>query len=693
MPAKKSRPSSKASGGWYVREDEPVAVIPGSDSKGDFRSLVPLYGTHFCFRLARSFGRGCLGDAKESVDTYASALRRLFASIAALAIAAPDAACGRLFNHLTNTEGSPPEQMLSDAVQAVVEKIRDRNNHSIIVSKSDRTRMGLVGAINGGLRRLTEDDFLPLIRPAKYRRLSVVDLPKIPTLAELAPGGRAPVAIHDGMSLDDHLSAVQTLNLERLAALRECLEKELLAEYEAFRRGQTFISTARVADIRAIQNCLKAVPLQSSRARLRGMVELQLKRAFGSACDFLALAVRWIAARRKGILRMGDMSKKEHAMISLAGGRRCVLPCLEASPVAANACFGILLIDTALNVAVLEELPQDPFIGKASRGQIKVGLLSGIKIRAGGKPVSAAISEFEEEYQASLPLKDSYNAVSGIEAIRMYQEMSAPIRKRCSPKVAKCFWLQPFGTSLNGGPVVAGLKTAASTLWPNFLDRHKHHPVIGGLRITRQMIRTTVKSIRAVKNGFHHAIVQTLGDHSSPATTMGYILKPWIRAQLSEQVRSFQTLLEATLAENIPGAAESLGIDQDELRRRVEVGIEAGLDFVCVTLRPADQKNIAHGPTCDPLQPCDTCPVRRFVPTDENFITLHLAHRALRQAEGSLLAVNPERWAKIWLPWRAMTEAYVGKLRESPHRRRYEMAASLADSMLASNQVALPIVK
>lgn len=681
---------------WRLEmEGASVWIIP-LNRPFDFSELVPLYGLRFCRRLAEAFGSACHLSPADSVRTYFFTTRRFFLTVAALGHLAPIGPCASLVHCLSTGSDAPDESTLQDAVEAVCERIRNLSDNSVVDSSSHRTRMNFIGSLNGVLRRLSKVGMLPRVRGAKYGRVVQAILPRIPTLAELTTTGRSGVQVHQGTSLDQHVAAVLALNVSRLAALRRCLEDDLLSEVAAFRAGQAWIESEDLPTAQSIGAALDDARRQNASVRLSDAVRASLQARFGRDCNFLALAVRWVARRRDGLV-LRKMTKKQQQLMFLAGGVRTVGRYLEGNQAATNACFGILLVDTALNVSVLERLSANPFVGEATRGQVKIGILSETKSRARGKTVSAAVTDRTQELHAPLPLKDGSTRVSSLEAIEMYREITAPLRRAAelqgSEDVLGNFWLFRTGSVPAAGTVHSRFASAASTWWPNFLSRHRDNEVIGGLPITRQMIRPTVLQIRHAQGSFHHSIVQTLADHSSAGTSMSYISADWIRAQLAAQIRSFQELFEAALVENLPSAAKKLKISERELRDRVELGFEAGIDFVCVRGQPAvTRASPTPGPTCDPLNPCEECPTRRFVPNEENFLTLHLAHRALAEAEATFMSTNSRRWVSFWLPWRAMTEAYVQKIRESPHKRRYEKVAACTDELVQAGHLVLPLV-
>lgn len=698
--------------GWSLPQtDRAVVYVSAHLRPWSFEQLVPIYGSRFSIALARAWGEATSQRPKLSVAKDWGAFTRFMLTAAGLAEQTKGGRCSAFVDHVREQF---PEQVddlvMTEAVEAIASRVRDRGDRTVMLSANRSTRCNFIWSLNSALRGLAEVDFFPEISPSKALPRPSAELPCIPCLAELTPTGRAAILVPDGLSLDRHATAILDLNVQRLEALRRCLERELEEEYACFRMGLQIISDDSLPSGEQIELALTAADWRDSRTYGERIAQA-LRNEFGEDCDFLKLAVRWAAMACGGIVRAKTAQRGQQELLALAGGSREVVRHLEATRVTANAVFGMLLVDTGFNVGALEDLPAYPFVGAAKRGRVTIETISARKARAGGRTVSAALAgpriphtagpqvsdelSATKEMEAQLPVKDRDHKISGKDAIRIYTEMSAPIRRRALSQGQKGeldgFWLISFGHSANSGRITGKIATAGAQWWPDFIRRQSSDPLLGGLPITRRMIRTTVLQIHSARAGYSHTVAQNLAGHISGATTMAYIDTPWFRGQLAAQIRNFQDLLEAALLEGVQGA-ETLGIGKDELQRRVEVGLEAGLDFVCVRERTPKVRRPAANPTCDPLNPCDDCPVRRFVPSAENFLTLYVSHKALVLAETAFSLSNPARWEKIWLPWRVITETYVQKVRASPHKRQYDTIAVTAEQMISERTLSLPIV-
>lgn len=331
------------------------------------------------------------------------------------------------------------------------------------------------------------------------------------------------------------------------------------------------------------------------------------------------------------------------------------------------AAYTIVLIDTGYDIGSCDDLPAHPFVGVSVRGKQRIATVSAIKMRAKGQVVDAVLVDGE----ADLATSHEASGVSGVRAIQMWQEMSQPFRD-CGPVPDK-LWILPRKSGLASG-ILPYLPHSFKYQWTAFLRRHANDPVIGGLPLQRRMIRPTVLQIRATRNNFDHALAQIAGNHASAGQTYRYLSRPWFKAQLDKQIRAFQDLFEASLGRGIDDLSSKLGIAPAELERRTELADETGLGFVCLDPMAGIQPNTTAGQRCHRLERCAGCSLRRFVPTERALEALVLFNAALKEQETAFSAANPARWATVWMPYLALTEVFIDKLRSSHRRQRLTAA-------------------
>lgn len=675
----------------------------------NFNDLVPLYGTGFIGTLVDSWPAIFSHERMLSTTKWFSALKRTLFVVAAIGESVPESSAGQVYHHLRDRPLEPLDaELFRDALELFINRLSDLSDKSVVKSETPETRTAVVYTLNAVLRRIARHRLLPSIGPLTIRLPTAQFQRTVPCLAELTSSGRANVPVRPGadLSLDAHVAAMLDLNLVRLAALRDCLHREFTAEYEAFKRGQDWLARTDLPDTDAIDAAIKRLNhrKESDKRGYNGRSSDQgvgdrLKRhlQLGSDDELKAVVVRQFHNRLGGAWRAQDLPNPYSVLVRRFGSPEIVRH-LEATARATTAAFGLLLIDTAFNVGSLSDLPVDPFVSKARHGKRRIATIAARKMRAKGRRVEGTLlgDALIDGEEVDLPIRDSEGRLSGIEIISRYLEMTEPLRARARRQqlleVAEKFWIVSGGRSANGGAITNELGTMPAVWWPEFMKRNADDNVIGGLPITRQNIRVTVLQIRAARNGFGYAIAQAVAEHARDSTTMSYLGAGWFRAQLTKQVRAFQQLFEAALAKGLEHAPALLGIEETEFARRVATAEDAGLDFGCPLHFEAETVPHYPGPTCNPTAPCDACPTRRFVPSGETFRLLCLAHMALKRAEPVLIVQNPERWFTVWLRWRALTEAYVRKIRRSPHKLQFEKVANAVEAEVQRGDVALPII-
>jgi hypothetical protein len=324
-----------------------------------------------------------------------------------------------------------------------------------------------------------------------------------------------------------------------------------------------------------------------------------------------------------------------------------------------NAALGILLCDTGWNVEPVRSLPVDPFIGSISHGQRRLAtahVISAWKERA-GHDVHAALVELSDAdreflggFGPSVIVRldaTSRPGISGCEAIRIVQEMTAPLRVH-SP-VPERLWIAP--RQRGRGADVPGV---ADTLrfWQAFIARHRDDDVIGGLPISQVMIRKTRLEIEALRGsaGFDRALA--LGQHSPAVSMKNYLRSSWVRHALNEDMRTFLNAFEAAVARDIRGVATHLGISAARLRSRISFADDSGLNNLRASESQRDTKN----------------PISiRFVPTRAALVKLHLVEIVLGERGSELASANPDRWQQHWYPLLIRASAVVRALEKTPY--------------------------
>jgi len=672
------------------------AKVRGHRAGYPLGDLLPLYGSAFCGALKLAWQKVAESELESSSSKCFTTLKMALRFLAQLGEENPNSTCGHLYRQFRDRHTDQlNHDLFSEAVNSVALALAQVGKGT----QKNRSRANRVSVLNSVLQKFARYGFIPSIEPIpvniKFRREA------LPSMAQLSrtQGKAAPIGSSGGLSFEANAEAMLQLNVARRDALRAALEADLLSEHEAFRNGQEWLKRKDLPSCDEFENAWRSILNQKSKrpkdVPFPRWAKDELRRSFNidNDDDLIPLVVRQYRCKfPNGFIHRQDY---RYSALFWCFGSAEIVRHLESTSVSTTAAFGLLLIETAFNVSSLEDLPCDPFVGGARHGRRMIATLAARKMRAEGKVVEGTIENtglFDGE--AYVRLKARNSSLSGGDVIRIYLEMSKPLRDRASAEVAKMFWLVTGGRSLTGGPVTNNLATMAGGWWPAFLRKHASDPIIGGLPITRQHIRTTELQIAAARGGFGHELAQAIAAHTNDTTTMGYLGAGWFRNQLSRQIREFQVLLEAVFVHRVPGVEANLGVTADELRARLGRARHVGLDFDfgCSPATAHAETVTRSTNACTPLLPCESCPVRFFVPSDGNFRNLHLAHVALLAAEPSWIARNPQRWLSVWLPWRAITEAYVQKISKGPYKLQFARICKAVDAEIASGAVALPII-
>ena len=706
---------ARTSIGWTLIPMEGVR-IDAHERVYWFKELVPLYGENFTSRLGEAWGTANQGNRSNTVGKRWVTLKRFLVLVAGEAAVNLGGKCHQLVEHLqADAYTAPSEALLTRAVNIITSKIRDKSNNTAISTDNDRTRDNFLHTLNAALRTLTKTSFFPEIdgirglgRPR--RKSSAL------TLGELTTNDRPRATLPSALSLSEHSDAILTLSEARLKALKACLSTELNHEYSLFKYGRNTIDNDSLPSIKEITDALTNIRRCSWQERSL-LISGRIKSTFGDHVTPLQIAIRLIALKYNGRFFARDLPTSEYSLINICGGSLNVVRHLEATKISTNAAFAIVLCETGFNVSTLQNLRANPYVGKARRGKQWIATLGARKPRARGQMNIATVrahnidDEFEihEDVEthvgysfyrsvAALQITKENNEISALQALQIYQEMAAPLRKRALEQgdlfTLERFWLAPRGRAANGGTVTSNIEHAGLHWWPEFIARHRDHPIIGGLPITRRMMRRTIFQVRMGNGSMDLPALQSSAGHRGSAQTLAYIDASWIRNRFSQLMRGFQELFEAAFIATMSSAQITrLGGSDAVNRDRSQRAYESGFDFIC-TNTPAEllSTSYSRGPTCTPLVPCEDCPFRRFTPSDVNFRSLYLMDTALKRAEGHFIIANPARWAHIWLPWRAVTAAYANKIYKSPFKKQYIRAATEIDQQLEVGHLALPLI-
>jgi hypothetical protein len=414
----------------------------------------------------------------------------------------------------------------------------------------------------------------------------------------------------------------------------------------------------------------------------------------------LGSLLRYIRSDFRGVFRLQQLPYGLQRVVATCGGTANVMSYLEGGPKALLAAYSLLLIDTGYNLQPCDDLAADPFTGRARYGNIRLTRVSSVKNRANYKSVDGWITEEDDDLSSTgeetdrkyieAPIVVANAKISAGRAIEIWKKLSQPQRDRAlraGNGVADYLWIIRHGHD----PLEVRRYDHASWKhwWNEFLSEHINDPVIGGLSITRRMIRTTVIQLR---DAFHDSDAEVIalvsGQNRSQVTVRHYLNRTYIRRLLDERIREFQTLFEVSVAGKKVERASQLELSLDEFNERHIRAVETGLGFNCSDPNAGFQSG-TEGKLCTRLDACSTCPLLRFVPSIQSVKALVIFHHSLKAAESEFIARNPERWIKVWLPALALCTAIILLLSSGPKQILLRQANSALETGFADQTIVL----
>ncbi len=644
-----------------------------NDELYDFSSLISVYGLKFVDRFSSAWASEFSLDNVKTCKKRFYSIKRFLHWVPRVVGVLRQA--DQFVDAMTSGADMPLRHMmeLSDAYAA---RLRNLNCAEVIQSDNPKTRSGQIEALSATLQRMANQNIWPNPGPIRGISQKRIRPSNTKSFGEINSKDNCDI----GAGVREEIAAVDALNVERLEALREVLEVDLSKQYLLFQQGQKLlekpppISIQEIAEAFGYENTAQVVPVPA-------WADPKTEKFHSHALPCL---LHWIRHVQKGRIKVSGFPWRVQRVIGELGGQNTILAHFEGTREALFAAHTIILIDTGFNVQTCDDLPIDPFVGSAVKGKQKIETITARKRRATGGVVEAVLSFDTFE----LPSAAKGESVSGIRAIEIWQELSKPIRLRTgSPSIVNRLWIFPEGVN-NFGLIRPYTTASFHEWWQRLLDRLKPHPVLGGLAITRKMIRQTVLQISSSKNKLSHLIPQAVAGHSSAATTYRYLSNAWFREQLDEQIRKFQTLWESVFLRDIEEFAEEIGTTEAELVRRRGLAAETGLGFLCSAAFDRTQ-NSPQSQTCLDVESCATCDLRKFVPTANALEALYLTNKSLASQASSFQAQNPDRWIAVWMPFFALTEALATKLAKSRYQAKWKAAKSVVENKLEMTDLEL----
>lgn len=642
--------------------------------------LLPFYGSQFCTHFTRTW-RAIYGDGQYSPNTsyqYFKRTVRFFLVIAKKAIKDPHAAEAKVFKCYSLYRGETPET--SDIEQCLAnafDDMCDRNNDNYGSISSPSAINSEIDTIKSVLWAFSSVGFCPKFTFSAG--LPVSKEAKTPTMASLA--------IESGLfSIKDHgrLEAAEAFvkhNADMLMELRRALCEEFQAEYEKFSRGK------RLQEDPSLPTCDEIVLLlREYKDDLGNIRDWFCRRLKISYAQYEGLVYKMASATRHAGMIVN--TRKLATLINSGGSTQWVQGHIQATSVALNAAFHIVLIDSAFNSQPCKDLAVNAISGREKRGKFEL-VVRGTKNRKNGPPGS-------KKNQVEAPMIDESGwlprkvgeQVSAKWVIERWLEMTSMLRTSPFIKAADKDRLWIFQRPLE--PTIRSrLQSIDSEWWPAFLARHADNPMIGGLPVTRMVIRKTALNRNADMDDFGFAMNQAAGDHTDGPMAFFYLDKNGAKAILEEMIRKFLNKWEAIAVSGVAHAATVLGVSEQELYRRELLGLEAGLEFAFIKKNPEKELDQPQS-AADQNKPLLDKKMRILRISDASMENLYLAKLGLDRQADRMITTNPARFLRTWLSWSALVEGYIQKIRESRFAPKYDRVISRVDMQLQNGQAAIP---
>ncbi|MGO7554301.1 hypothetical protein [Rhizobium johnstonii] len=655
-----------------------VFSIPSHPTRYHLTPVLNLYGERFCTSLSRAwkiiFGDKFTGNTSYRYFQYTVSALVWIAGKAASLKDGPEvrvfAACAK------GRQSLLPASDIEACLANMFDSLCDGSDESLSRAKKAVAINSSIESIRAGFGHLADAGFFPYHEfSASVPEMAGSQTPSIATL--LIDAGRFDLS---GMDAETAPEAFAAKNVEGLKALRSSLCDEFENEWRAFTWGQELMEDPKIPSGEETSEILKDyVGI--------GTVDVKewLKEKLGLNDDqYLGLVAKFIRDRNRRDFKYS--LKKFYRLIKSAGGHYAVHRLVMPSSIAANAAYHIVVIDTVLNDSSVASLPAELFTGKLKRGSVEINTLHTHKSRKNGhrKNVvtasvkSTAVAENDDTLFVSTRFK---RQLSFKTVIDRWLKMTETIREnpRVSAALKKLLWIYQR-------PGQQRVRTIAHSImtewWPAFLTRISGDPLLGGLPLTRMVIRKTALNGKAELDDLQYAVNTGLGNHAPGPMPFYYMDERGVKSVLASLIRKFLDKWEAVAVGGIERAAEALGLSQRDLDRRFQLGLRSGLDFANVrpraeTAPPEDVETMSFLPDS----------VRLLPVTEASMSNLHLARRTLETKMQEMLHTNPERFIRAWVPWLAIVQVYEEKLRESRFAKAFETICIAIDSGLESGAV------
>lgn len=435
---------------------------------------------------------------------YFKRMVRFFLVIGEKGIVNPQSAEGRIHSCYSLFRGKIPETKdLEQCLSNTFDALCDRNDTSFGAISSPSSINSEIDTIKSVLGAFSRVGFAPKFTFSAG--LPEDKEARTPTLATLAREAGTFSTTHLG-----RLQAAEAFvkhNADMLMELRRCLCEEFRIENERFLRGKRLQEDPGLPDEAAI------ISLLSEYNHSKGEIRAWFRSRLGIDDDqYEGLVFKLVSATlHRGLV---VKTRKLATLMKSVGDPLWIQGHIQATAVALNAAFHIVIVDSAFNSQPCKDLKINAISGRERRGRFELVTATSTKNRKNGAPNS-------KQNEVDAPLVDEGGwlpkkvgeQISAKRVIEQWLEMTSVLRS--SPQIRKTdsdrLWIfqRPLEPTIR-----SRLGSLDSEWWPAFLQRHAKNALIGGLRITRMVIRRTALNRSAEMDDFGLAMNQELGNHS-----------------------------------------------------------------------------------------------------------------------------------------------------------------------------------
>ena len=649
--------------------DPYVFSIGGHRSKYIFGEVHELYGRQFCQRFEQAWRLETQFQLGSTTMRHFKAVRTALEWIGRRAnTGGEDTAEKRVFMGFRDiVEYVPNEKEWGEVVSNITRSILNCGDKSFVDSVKPKTINELIYSLRTAFLCLSRQGLVPEVPIGG--RIDERYSERTPCLATLSfNAGRLDIS---GLSPEQAAEAFVQRNREMLDELNRLLSAELRENHDLFMIGKRRLADNLLASIDELQRRIAELTTKEDIRRGRALQKVGLSDDQG-----LTLILKILHHRKNG----GDTTLSEEkfrALLNSVSNFDDAQRYLEGTTRALNAAFHIVLMDAGANTQPVEDLAFEPYVGQSKRGQRQLQTLQTVKNRALGKQISLHLRS-DDMYVST---RAASGCMPATEAIKLWKDLSEPLRCANGPTKERLWvWRLP-----NQSAVRTSLPSLASEWWPSFLTRIASNPLVGGLPITRQVLRKA--KVNATRNSeFELQVQSAVMGHESASTTFPYLSESGILAYLNSQIREFLNQWEAAAVSSVRMAALKLGVPEADLYRLQQLGIANGLEFAAI-----DRK---RSPTDEEVDDNFVLPSRltSLSITDGSLLKLELARRALRDQFARMLNVNPSRFVRRWIPFMAIVEGYVQRVSESRFKLRYQKICRKIEEEITAGTLEAPLL-